>query len=292
MARQIDTNGTPTQSAWINTLIAGGKWTDSVDDGVVTLRYATMSGTAGDPFSGWAGGKVWSAAEVAALEAAFAAWENVCNIRFVRADNSANADLLYWLGSDLQMGGDGTLGWHYLPGGGQTGPLEGAFNYQGDGWTSSGLAPGGYGFITLVHELGHGLGLAHPHADSRGEEAFPGVTAAQGDLGTYDLNQGIFTVMSYNDGWSELLSSSKDYGWQATPMALDIAAIQKLYGANMAYRSGDDVYTLPSTNAAGTGVPPLKWSTHWDMTIPLFGGPEDGWKAREAGRHCFEASAG
>jgi len=41
-----------------------------------------------------------------------------------------------------------------------------------------------------------------------------------------------------------------------------------------------------------TGVPPLKWSTHWDMTIPLFGGPEDGWKAREAGRHCFEASAG
>jgi len=28
------------------------------------------------------------------------------------------------------------------------------------------------------------------------------------------------------------------------------------------------------------------------MMIPLFGGPEDGWKAREAGRHCFEASAG
>lgn len=43
---------------------------------------------------------------------------------------------------------------------------------------------------------------------------------------------------------------------------------------------------------SGHGVPPLKWSTHWDMTIPLFGGPEDGWKAREAGRHCFEASAG
>ena len=44
--------------------------------------------------------------------------------------------------------------------------------------------------------------------------------------------------------------------------------------------------------AADPGVPPLKWSTNWDMMIPLFGGPEDGWKAREAGRHCFEASAG
>ena len=42
----------------------------------------------------------------------------------------------------------------------------------------------------------------------------------------------------------------------------------------------------------GDGVPPLKWSTNWDMMIPLFGGPEDGWKARGAGRHCFEASAG
>ena len=30
------------------------------------------------------------------------------------------------------------------------------------------------------------------------------------------------------------------------------------------------------------GVPPLKWSTNRDRFIPSIGGPEDGWKARQA----------
>ena len=29
-------------------------------------------------------------------------------------------------------------------------------------------------------------------------------------------------------------------------------------------------------------MPPLKWSTHWDMIVPFPGGPEDGWEEREA----------
>jgi hypothetical protein len=43
---------------------------------------------------------------------------------------------------------------------------------------------------------------------------------------------------------------------------------------------------------APTGVPPLKWSTNWDSMIPIFGGPEDGRKAREARGHRFEVAAG
>jgi serralysin len=35
------------------------------------------------------------------------------------------------------------------------------------------------------------------------------------------------------------------YGYQGTPMALDIAALQYLYGANMDYHSGYDKYILP-----------------------------------------------
>lgn len=27
---------------------------------------------------------------------------------------------------------------------------------------------------------------------------------------------------------------------------------------------------------------PLKWPTNWDRSIPRFGGPENGWEAREA----------
>ena len=40
------------------------------------------------------------------------------------------------------------------------------------------------------------------------------------------------------------------------------------------------------------GVAPVKWSTHWDRNIPISGGPENGWKARQARRDCIEAAPG
>ncbi len=43
-----------------------------------------------------------------------------------------------------------------------------------------------------------------------------------------------------------------DFGNEGTPMAFDIAAIQYLYGANMEYQTGDDVYVLSDRNEAGT----------------------------------------
>jgi putative transposase len=40
------------------------------------------------------------------------------------------------------------------------------------------------------------------------------------------------------------------------------------------------------------GMPPLKWSTNWDIIVPFSGGLNDGWKTRETRRYCSEASAG
>lgn len=254
MATQANTPGRPTSSAWVNTLIEGGKWTDA--GGVVTITYSFMDGASGSPFSG--SGATWDAASKAATVAAFECWSNVCNIDFVEAGSSASADFWYWLGSDYQLGDDGTLGWHEMPAGGQSGPLNAAFSYEGSGWDADGLEQGGYGFVTLIHEIGHGIGLAHPHADYRGEEAFPGVSKPFNDFGDYNLNQGIFTTMSYNDGWQGQRSNSDNYGYQATAMALDIAAAQQIYGANTTYDPTDQ-YDLPVSNVAGTF-----WSCIWD----------------------------
>jgi serralysin len=96
--------------------------------------------------------------------------------------------------------------------------------------------------------------LAHPH--DGGEEdgkLFPGVTRGQpSDTGDFGLNQGIWTTMGYNDGWNMVPAVSEAYGYQGTPMAFDIAALQCIYGANMTHHTGDDTYLLPTTN--GTGI--------------------------------------
>jgi Ca2+-binding RTX toxin-like protein len=260
LAIQAATDGTPTNGAnpWIDSLVWGGRWADA-DGGTTTIGYTLMSGI--DPYFAITVGKTWAGYEVVAIGNAFAAWEAVADIDFV-VTAQADADIWYWLGSDWDVG---ALGWHEVPGTGGFEPLYGVFNYQAAsyGWTQSGLLPGGFGYVTLIHEIGHGLGLAHPHDGGLAPDAnvFPGVTADFGDYGDYDLNQGIWTTMSYNDGWQTQFPShtNDNYGWQATPMALDIAAIQAIYGANMSYRTGDDIYTLPTGNASGTF-----WSCIWD----------------------------
>ena len=156
---------------------------------------------------------------------------------------------------------DGTLGMHETPDTGA--PANGWYNEWAGGWGSGGLAAGGYNYGILVHEIGHGLGLAHPHDDGGGSSIWPGVTGRFDSYGSNNLNQGIFTVMSYNPGWDAVQDPEGDrrtaYGYVGGPMAFDIAAIQYLYGPNMAYHTGNDTYTLPGIDAPGTF-----WTCIWD----------------------------
>jgi Ca2+-binding RTX toxin-like protein len=158
---------------------------------------------------------------------------------------------------------DGALGVHSFPDGpdqwNPTQVLYGAFNDDPEYWNATTLTPGGDAFDTIIHELGHGLGLAHPHDGGGldGATKFPGAT--EYGTGQYGLNQSVFTVMSYNPGWNGAPTNSLDYGQPLTPMAFDIAALQALYGANTTYKNGSDTYILPTVNSSGTG-----WTCIWD----------------------------
>lgn len=97
---------------------------------------------------------------------------------------------------------------------------------------------GEYAALTLIHEIGHALGLKHPHDGIAGETAAasPPYLSAQEDVTTY-------TQLSYASNSEDYVSQYRD---------LDIAALQYLYGpakiAGMAKnQTGDTVYTLLTT---------------------------------------------
>ena len=81
------------------------------------------------------------------------------------------------------------------------------FNANDERWTEEGLQPGGFSFTTLIHELGHGHGLAHPHDNGGHSGIMHGVesdgVAFSYTNGDFDLNQSVYTMMSYEDGWEK-----------------------------------------------------------------------------------------
>src|SRR3712207_3044369 len=93
---------------------------------------------------------------------AFQQYENIINVDFVITNDPTNATFKLVTTTNS----DGTLGYFNPPG--ETNAGVGVFWRDGFGWEEAGeggLAQGSYGFITLIHEFGHGMGLAHPHDD-------------------------------------------------------------------------------------------------------------------------------
>lgn len=106
------------------------------------------------------------------------------------------------------------------------------------------------GAQNALHELGHGLGLGHPHDHGGSTQAVshPGVHTA-GEV-VWDNQR--YTVMSYEKaGWNQNVGGT--YGFAVTPSALDITAIQNMYGTRAAY-TGDTTYTLTDAGTRALDV--------------------------------------
>ena len=189
---------------------------------------------------------------------AFGAYSKVADLVYVEVQDRTDADFVLITYEGTPGPGVSLLGRMSPPDEENEGRTE--FNANDERWTEEGLAPGGFSFNTLIHELGHGHGLAHPH-DNGGRSGImhgvePDGVAFSYTNGDFDLNQGVYTMMSYEDGWEMSPYGSAEttdpYGWLGSLMAFDVAAIQDKYGVNEAWATGKDTYILKDVNAAGT----------------------------------------
>ena len=204
-------------------------------------------------------------------------FESVCNVSFTYVEDTiSDINFLAVNDMDYLTGNPYVLGFADVPD--YTYPnVTVNINIQ-DSWEYFGIEKGSYNYVTLQHELGHAMGLAHPHDGGYvNPEVFPGLTLLgideygpyydSSDVGEYGQNQGIFTTMSYNTGFAFNPSPSMDYGYEGTLMAFDIAALQAIYGANTNYNTGDNIYYLPSANIAETAYYSCIWDAGGTDTI-------------------------
>ena len=175
-----------------------------------------------------------------AARAAFANYAAVANVTFseLTGSNAGSATLR------LAMSDAPGTAWAYLP----STAAEGGdvwFN-QTKGYYNNPVR-GNYAYTIFLHEIGHALGLEHPH-----ENGMP-----------VDRDSMEFTVMSYRSYVGASTTSgytNESWGYAQTLMMYDIAAIQHLYGANFSTNSGNTTYSWsPATgqmsiNGVGQGA--------------------------------------
>jgi len=239
----LTVNGKPSYSvdqAATQLLRDGATWHDLNGSGKIELTYTFLTA----PTSNFSGLGVTGFSQFSALQKSQAvlsmqSWADVANVTFTEAAKGGDGHMTF---GNYSGGQEGAAAFAFLPG---TEP-----GFDGQSWylTGSGYnvnkTPGlnNYGRQTLTHEIGHTLGLAHP-GDYNAGEGNPTYNDA-----SYGQDTRGYSVMSY---WSES-NTSQNFSkggveaYSSGPLMDDIAAIQKLYGANYSTRSGDTTYGFNS----------------------------------------------
>ena len=225
-------NGALALPYWIDALLpneANGLYFKSLLGSAKTFQYAFPSTlpsytTAKEDAVGFAS---FSSIQIAQVEKALTYIASLINVNFQKTTNAAALNTLSFANNQQTD----SAGYAMAPGD-AFGDSDLFFDINA---SNAKFADGTYGALTLIHEIGHALGLKHPFS---AEQAGGGL-ADPPYLPTAD-DKTTWTVMSYND-------STAQYYLQYSPF--DIAALQYIYGPNPTVRSGNDTYTVSESSS-------------------------------------------
>lgn len=180
----------------------------------------------------------FTATQKTATRLAFAQWGRILDVTFVEVDPD-DGWIMFGRTTDPVQGRN--TSWAYGPGG--TTQDGDVWLKTGGGPDAAGFAPGQYGFMTLMHEIGHALGMKHPHTGGAYQMPSDG-----SDARDYIW----FSIMSYKS----TTTSDPDSGWSTadghypqTPMLYDVYVAQAWYDPNPAL-AGNDVYSVNASTCA------------------------------------------
>ncbi len=212
------TSGNPTIEALLNADHAA--WNTSANGGVITYSfYSAGSGS----YTGREAVSEVSATIKNNVRAILSSIATFINVQFVEvADSATSCGVIRYMYSDGKYDFNNAAysfyAYGYYPGDGTGGDVHlnprQASSFEGGAGT--------YGYMALIHETLHTLGLKHPGSYNAGGGTTEGPFLSPSEDNTTN------TVMTYNNGTSD----TRYYGSLAiTPMSYDIQALQYLYGA-------------------------------------------------------------
>ena len=201
-----------------------------------------------EPFTGY---KPLTADQASRFRTAIELWDSYIAPDFVEVpDGPSPGNIrIAFSGGDGPGGSDLQAFWGYanVPSfrGGEPSPKNGDIWVNDDNVGSS-FASGSGDWFSLLHEVGHALGLKHSFLEDGRPGLPPPFDNSRHTVMSYTHTTEFMVTFNLQQGGSVLYAQGAytRISFPSSPLVLDIAAVQSRYGADPATRTGDDRYVV------------------------------------------------